>query len=163
MDNASNCDTLAQILGILMMERYGVPFHSDNACIRCLAHVVNLTVQTILCTLDEADDPLIFDWYEANKNAPVHYDPDQDEDQLEIEAETYDMSMIEIDNDECEDLLLEDVSLLSPVKKVRNYTSFRENIKYSPGARYAATHHYKQDSRDTPTPFGLQEMLTKAL
>jgi hypothetical protein len=57
MDNTSNCNVLARVLGILLMERYGISFHSDIARIRCLAHVVNIVVQTILMELDKAEDP----------------------------------------------------------------------------------------------------------
>jgi hypothetical protein len=72
MDNASSCDVLARILGTLLMERYGLPFHSANARIRCLAHIVNIVVQTVLKQLDEAEDPDVLDWFDGTKHLPIH-------------------------------------------------------------------------------------------
>ena len=87
MDNASNWDVLARILGILLMEHYGMEFHSDNMWIRCLAHVVNIVVQTLLKQLNEAKDPEILDWFEGNRHLPVHYNRDEDEEVKAMEAE----------------------------------------------------------------------------
>jgi hypothetical protein len=39
---------------------------------------VNLVVQKILATLNEADDPEMVDYYLPNKDFPFHYDPDTD-------------------------------------------------------------------------------------
>ena len=74
MDNMSNCNVLTHILGILLMEHYGMEFHSDNAQIHCLAHFVNIVIQTLLKQLNEAEDPEILDWFEGNRHLPVHYD-----------------------------------------------------------------------------------------
>ena len=87
MDNASNCDVLTHVLGILLMECYGMEFHSDNMWIRCLAHVVNIVVQTLLKQLNEAKDPEILDWFEGNRHLPVHYNRDEDEEVKAMEAE----------------------------------------------------------------------------
>jgi len=57
MDNASVCDVLARSAGILLLQKYGLQFHAQNARIRCMAHVVNLIVQAILTELSEADNP----------------------------------------------------------------------------------------------------------
>ena len=121
MDNASSCDVVARVLGILLMERYGLPFHEDNARIRCLAHVVNIVVQTILKQLDEAEDPDILDWFDANKHLPIHYDADEDEDVREMEAEAIDEARKDDMNDADEilkDELPKDAATLSIVKKV---------------------------------------------
>jgi hypothetical protein len=120
MDNASNCDVLARVLGILLMERYGMEFHSDNARIRCLAHVVNIVVQTLLKQLNEAEDPEILDWFEGSRHLPVHYDGDEDEEVKAMEAEDLvaaEDGRTEID-EILEDELLKDASSLSVVKKV---------------------------------------------
>lgn len=120
MDNASSCDVLARVLGILLMEQYGLPFHSDNARIRCFAHVVNLVVQTILKQLNEAEDPDVFDWFDGNKNLPVHYDADEDVDVQEMEAEEIvnaEDGQTEID-EVLKDEVPADAALLSVVKKV---------------------------------------------
>ena len=57
------------------MAHYGIEYIADMH-IRCVAHVINLVVQAFLFGLGEAEDPEIFDWFEANKDAPIHYDPD---------------------------------------------------------------------------------------
>ena len=120
MDNASNCDVLARVLGILLMERYGMEFHSDNARIRCLAHVVNIVVQTLLKQLNEAEDPEILDWFEGNRHLPVHYDGDEDEEVKAMEAE--DLVAVEDGRTEIDkilnDVLPKNTSSLSVVKKV---------------------------------------------
>jgi hypothetical protein len=125
MDNASSCDVLARVLGVLLMERYGLTFHSDNARIRCLAHIVNITVQALLKELDEADDVDWFDWFEGNKHLPIHYDPDDDDEQMEMEAEVLDD--IEGTDKVLDEELPEDPSSLSVVKKVRGYICARGN------------------------------------
>ena len=127
MDNASNCDTLARILGVLLMERYGIPFHSNNAHIRCLSHVVNIVVQTILKNLNEADDPDVNDWYEANKNLPIHYDADMDPEQQEMELNAVEDGLTEI-NEVMKDELPKDASTLSNIKKVCIFQMNQANI-----------------------------------
>lgn len=120
MDNATNCDVLARVLGILLMERYGMHFHSDNARIRCLAHVVNIVVQTLLKQLNEAEDPSILDWFDANKHLPVHYNGDEDEDVRAMEAEELldsEDGSTKVD-EVLKDELPEDAVSLSVVKKV---------------------------------------------
>jgi hypothetical protein len=120
MDNMSNGDVLARVLGILLMERYGMEFHSDNTRIRCLAHVVNIVVQTLLKQLNEAEDPKILDWFEGNRHLPVHYDGDEDEEVKAMEAE--DLVAMEDGRTEIdkilEDGLPKDASSLSIMKKV---------------------------------------------
>lgn len=87
MDNASVCDVLARSAGVLLLQKYGLQFHPQNARIRCLAHVVNLVVQAILAELDEADDPEQEDYYIPNKHIPFHYDPDDDDEVRQMENE----------------------------------------------------------------------------
>lgn len=127
MDNASNCDTLAHILGVLLMERYGIPFHSNNAHIQCLSHVVNIVVQTILKNLNEADDPDVNDWYEANKNLPMHYDADMDPEQQEMELNAVEDGLTKI-NEVMKDELPKDASTLSNIKKVCVFQMNQANI-----------------------------------
>src|ERR1700735_2975377 len=107
MDNAANCDVLARVLGILLMERYGMEFHSDNARVRCLAHVVNIVVQTLLKQLNEAEDPDILDWFDANKHLPIHYDGDEDEDVKAMEAE--DLAEAEDGSTEIDEILKDEL------------------------------------------------------
>ena len=108
------------ILGILLMEHYGMEFHSDNARIHCLAHVVNIVIQTLLKQLNEAEDPEILDWFEGNRHLPVHYDGDEDEEVEAMEAEDLvatEDGRTKID-EILEDELPKDASSLSVVKKV---------------------------------------------
>lgn len=121
MDNVSNCDLLAYVLGVLLMECYGLPFHSNNAHIQCLAHVVNIVIQTILKQLNEANDPDINDWYEANKNQPVHYNVNKNKDQREMELE----KLVEDGETEVDEVLKDelpkDIEKLSSVQKVSHF------------------------------------------
>jgi hypothetical protein len=132
MDNASVCDVLARSAGVLLLQKYGLQFHPQNARIRCMAHVVNLIVQAILVELNEADDPEQDDYYIPNKHIPFHYNPDDDEEVQQMENEDDDDENGGED-DEFVELLhmnLEDKELegaldsavdLSEVKKVRNF------------------------------------------
>ena len=116
MDNAANCDTLAQYLGLLLWDKYKIHFHPENNRIRCLAHVVNLVVQAILKELDEAEAAELHDYYLDNKDAPLHYDEDEDEDLMAMEAEM-DVEVNDVVNIDIDDLP-EDSSKFSSVKKV---------------------------------------------
>lgn len=134
MDNASVCDVLARLAGILLLQKYGLPFHAQNARIRCMAHVVNLIVQAILAELSEANDPEQDDYYIPNKHIPFHYDPDDDEEVQQMEDEEDeegDEEFIELLHMNLEDKELEGVLDsavdLSEVKKVRV-----SNTKQSP-------------------------------
>ncbi|KAJ7821773.1 hypothetical protein B0H14DRAFT_2599019 [Mycena olivaceomarginata] len=57
---------------------YTIIISSTSSQIRCLAHVVTLTVWKTLATLNEADDPEMVDYYLPSKDFPFHYDPDND-------------------------------------------------------------------------------------
>ncbi|KAJ7830794.1 hypothetical protein B0H14DRAFT_3143399 [Mycena olivaceomarginata] len=70
-------------------EKFNIQFVPENSQIRCLAHVVNLVVQKILATFNEAEDPTNDDYYAHNKDVPLHYDPEQDPDQLELDNEVF--------------------------------------------------------------------------
>lgn len=88
MDNASANDVFARTLSPLLQQLYGIHFVPENGQIRCLAHVVNLVVQTFLKHLDEVpDSPQDDDYYEQNKSAPFHYNPDDDEELCAMESE----------------------------------------------------------------------------
>ena len=57
MDNASVCDVLARAADVMLLQKYGLKFHVQNAQIWCMAHVVNLIIQALLAALNKADDP----------------------------------------------------------------------------------------------------------
>ena len=57
MDNASVCDVFIRAAGIMLLKKYSLQFHLQNAWICCLAHLVNLVVQCLLASLNETDDP----------------------------------------------------------------------------------------------------------
>ena len=87
MDNASVCDVLVRAAGIMLLKKYSIQFHLQNAQIRCLAHVVNLIVQCLLALLNEAKDPKTDDYYIPNKHLPFHYNPDDDKEVQQMEGE----------------------------------------------------------------------------
>lgn len=117
-------DVLACVLGTLLNERYGLAFHSDNARIQCLAHIVNIVVQCILKYLDEAEDPDLVDYYETMKSLPVHYRPEDDEELREMEQEDLKgLENVEGDDEVSSDELPEEAASLSPVKEVRRFSS----------------------------------------
>ncbi|TRM56818.1 hypothetical protein BD626DRAFT_413086, partial [Schizophyllum amplum] len=80
------------------LSRYGIPFNTDNAQIRCIAHVINLVVQKILSVFKEVDaDPDVKDYYELFlKHLPIHFSVDDDEDLCEWEAEGDEEDEIEV-------------------------------------------------------------------
>lgn len=124
MDNALSCDILARVFGTLLMEHYNLQFHSDNVCIRCLAHIVNIVVQTMLRELDKAEDPDILDWFDLTKNQPVDYDPNKDKAVVEMEEEEFEGGDDEEVQEDMIDEILKDelpnnIVSLSVVKKVR--------------------------------------------
>ncbi|KAG2362384.1 hypothetical protein BDR07DRAFT_1407185 [Suillus spraguei] len=85
-----------------------------------MAHVVNLIVQVMLASLDEARDPDEEDYFVPNKHLPFHYDPNNDADLLELEQEQDDDENAKNDDlelDEEAEKLLNEFSGLSPVKK----------------------------------------------
>jgi hypothetical protein len=95
-------------------------FYSNNVQIHCLAHVVNVVIQTLLKQLNEAEDLKILDWFEGNRHLPVYYDGDEDEEVKVMEAEglvAVEDGRTKID-ETLEDELLKDASSLSVVKKV---------------------------------------------
>jgi hypothetical protein len=98
VDNAKTNDVLIRTLSNLLVKKYDIQFIPGNAHICCLAHVVNLVMQKILSTLDEADNPDDNDYFEQfMKNLPIHYDPDKDEALKELENEDL---LLDADSDE---------------------------------------------------------------
>ncbi|KAF7360904.1 Dimer-Tnp-hAT domain-containing protein [Mycena sanguinolenta] len=89
MDNVSSNDVLVAALSRILREKFSIQFVPENSQIRCLAHVVNLVVQKILATFNEAENPTDDDYYAHNKDVPLHYDPEQDPDQLELDNEVF--------------------------------------------------------------------------
>ena len=134
MDNASVCDVLARAAGVMLLQKYGLNFHTQNARIRCMAHVVNLIVQALLAALNEADDPEKDDYYIPNKHLPFHYNPDDDNEVQEIEAEGNKpddedgefeelLNMPDLENEELDNEVTAKVVNLSEVKKVSSPTT----------------------------------------
>ena len=75
---------------------------------------------SLLKQLNEAKDPEILDWFEGNRNLPVHYNGDEDEEVKAMEAEdlvTAEDGRTKID-EILDDELLKDTSSLSIMKKV---------------------------------------------
>jgi bisphosphoglycerate-dependent phosphoglycerate mutase len=68
------CNVLARAAGVMLLQKYNLKFHMQNARIRCVAHVVNLSVQALLTALHKADDPEMNNYYIPNKHLPFHYD-----------------------------------------------------------------------------------------
>ena len=98
--------------------------------------LLTLSYRPILKQLNEAEDPEILDWFDANKNLPVHYDADEDEDVWEMEAEeivNVEDGQIEID-EVLKDEVPADAASLSIVKKVSNKFSFHYSNVDSPTA-----------------------------
>ena len=82
-DNASMNDVIVSTVARCLLACYGIPYTPDEH-IRCIAHVINLVIQDFLAAIDEADDPDDIDYYEINKNLPIHYDVTKDPDQLAL-------------------------------------------------------------------------------
>lgn len=105
-DNASVNDVIMTTVTRCLLARYGIVYTPDMH-IRCLAHIINLVVQAFLFGIEEGDDPDKEDWYELNKDTPIHFDIDKDDQQQALDNEeleddenengVWDMS--EIDND----------------------------------------------------------------
>jgi hypothetical protein len=161
MDNASVCDVLARAAGIMLLKKYGLQFHPQNARICCLAHVVNLIVQCLLALLNEAEDPEMDDYYIPNKHLPFHYDPDDDEEVQQMEGEGDEMEggeeedefiellhPVALEDDELEGVLDSTVDL-SEVKKVNPPCNMDCSHLNSPDYIAAGNHH--QDLFITPT------------
>ena len=87
-------DVIVTTAARCLLSRYGIPFTPDMH-IRCIAHVINLVVQAFLFGINEGDDPEMDDWYELNKDAPVHFDINKDEEQQALDNE-----VLEGDGDE---------------------------------------------------------------
>ncbi|KAJ3831358.1 hypothetical protein F5878DRAFT_549656, partial [Lentinula raphanica] len=118
MDNASACDTLADALGKLLHDKYGIHFHSENNRIRCLAHVVNLVVQAILKALDEAESSDDVDYFLLNKDQPIHYNEEEDEQLKEMEGEECKTDASQENDDDGDANLPANVISLSALKQV---------------------------------------------
>jgi hypothetical protein len=143
-----NCNVLAHVLGILLMERYGMQFHSENAQIWCLAHAVNIVVQTLLKQLNEAEDPDILNWFDANKHLLIHYDVDNDEDVKAMEAE--DLVEAEDGSTELDNILKDELpkntASMSVVKKISCFAHTLPNAGSQPLITLiAAPSHCQQD------------------
>ena len=85
-----------------LLTKYGIP-ESPNQHIRCLCHVVNLVVQSILATLGETNKPEDIDHFLLNKVQPFHLDIENDPDQVALDHEEFD--------DDLEDNIKENIAM----------------------------------------------------
>ncbi|KAJ7649685.1 hypothetical protein FB45DRAFT_1049884 [Roridomyces roridus] len=126
-DSASPNDVLIAVLPRILADKFNIQFAPENSQIRCLAHVVNLVVQKILSTLNEADDPDVIDYYLPNKELPFYYDPDDDPDLKQMENEapptTTDSETTTSDEEDADVEVMQDMAAelekLSPLQKRR--------------------------------------------
>ncbi|KAF8182136.1 hypothetical protein K438DRAFT_1724989 [Mycena galopus ATCC 62051] len=134
LEIAATNDVLIRVLSRILMEKFDIQFVPENSQIRCLAHVVNLVVQKILATLNEADDPDVIDYYLPNKDLPFHYDPDTDTDLRDLETEEIPQSTDGQAEDEEDDevevmtAMADDLAKLSPLQKVSSLFDFTHFI-----------------------------------
>ncbi|KZW00764.1 hypothetical protein EXIGLDRAFT_603806 [Exidia glandulosa HHB12029] len=75
---------MAKTAAELILKKYGIHLHVDNSRIRCMPHVVNIVVQKILSTLNEADDPDVIGYFKTDGDGPIHYDPATDPEQQKM-------------------------------------------------------------------------------
>ena len=78
-------DVIISTVTRYLLTKYGIP-ELPNHHIRCLCHVVNLIVQSILATLGEADDPQDNNHFLLNKDQPFHLDINSDADQVALDC-----------------------------------------------------------------------------
>ena len=125
-----------------------------------MAHVVNLIIQALLASLNEAEDPDINDYYIPNKHLPFHYDPDDDDEVQQMEAEDEEegdeedeefteLLHIELENKELEGELNAKVVYISKVKKVSYICLVL--VKQLTHECYPLTCNHQEDLLITPT------------
>ena len=95
---------IIQTIAHICLAKYGI-LESPNLHIRCVCHIINLVMQTILAALGEADDPDDIDYYVLNKEQSLHLDIDTDPEQCELDEEQFPKEM---DEDEDENIILEE-------------------------------------------------------
>lgn len=105
MDNTTVCDVIARSAGIMLLKKYGLHFHEGNACICCMLHVINLIIQSLLASLDEATDPDLEDYYIPNKHLLFHYNPEEDKEVIKMENEGDENGYADDKDDEFVELL----------------------------------------------------------
>ncbi|KAJ2922967.1 hypothetical protein H1R20_g14147, partial [Candolleomyces eurysporus] len=103
-DNATVNDVIFQTAARYLLSLYNIPENTDRH-IRCLAHVINLVVQAMMASLDEADPCDDFsddnDYFLLHKDAPIYYNVAEDEAQNELEgSRDADMEVEEDEGDE---------------------------------------------------------------
>ena len=110
-------DVIVATVACYLLSKYGI-LESPNQQIRCLCHVINLVVQSILATLGEADDPRDNDHFLLNKAQPLHLDIDNDPDQVVLDREEFNDEDIQVE----ENIVIEDEekpsAVQSPLSKV---------------------------------------------
>jgi hypothetical protein len=140
-----------------LREKFDIQFVPENSQIRCLAHIVNLVVQKLLSTLNEATDPDLEDYYLRNKDLPFHYDPEDDPDLRDMEQEVFNEDLDE--EDDAEESAASfmtaagagELEKLTPLQKVRDIVG-----KYHSDLNVAATTLCDEDLFFSPTPEALQ-------
>jgi len=152
LDNASANDTLITALSKILINQFDIQFVPGNSQIRCLNHVLNLVVQKVLATLNEAEDPDNLDYFD--KSLPVHYSAEDDPDQLELEREK-DEDIDEDAEEETDDktfdeLLTSNATQLSATQKVCVHTHPR--LIYSLSSLSAAHNLYEDRIITTASP-----------
>lgn len=72
-------DTMANTIAQLVNAKYSLSVDEENFQGRCLAHILNLIVQAMLCILKEAPDPDVEDHYVLHRKDPIFYDAEAEE------------------------------------------------------------------------------------
>ena len=112
-------DVIVSTVSRHLLNKYRIP-ESPNQQIRCLCHVINLVVQSILANLGEAEDPKDNDHFLLNKAQPFHLDIDNDPDQVALDREEFNDDIVEGDIEE--NITIEDEekksAAQSPLSKV---------------------------------------------
>lgn len=159
---------MLKTLSRYLLKDFDTHFVPGNAHIRCLAHILNLAVQKILSTIDEAEDPTTSDYFD--KSVPLHYDPDTDEMVQEMEDEgkgdrSGDLKDIDSDDDEAERIFIQQLTQgdesLSPLKKVRKQRTYQ--IHALTPCFYVASSTRHEDCIFTPETTPISQDCSKGL
>jgi hypothetical protein len=119
MDNALPNDVCAQSVVDQLMERYKMELNVQHLQGRCVGHIINLVVQSLLHSMDKAfDDPDVLDYFTIDPDAPLHYSADDDPELQRMEgpeAAAADAEAVEMEMEMEDD---DDLPCGSPLHKV---------------------------------------------